>query len=357
MDINNINRLTNGVLGELTAKDMTCYRVTVDDVNYRLFIHDVPEGYTVENRTFFNELYLKKAREIVRAYLPSGYRLKPQNEVEYVDNKLVIYFESSKSKQLDANKVVIKDYKIPLMQGVDWSIDKEPHALVTGVTGSGKSMMLKYLFKCFLDLDADIYIIDPKNADLAIVGKRYLKSDYIAVDKKEAIRLLGILCDEMELRQNVMSKYGQNDSTDAYKESLRPIVLFYDELAALSSQLTTKDEKDKYNSYLKNLILKGRSAGINVILSMQKPLSSNIPTEIRDQCSFRLVLGRTTPKDTRRLVFGTNDKATVIVNNENIDSDEWEENNISEYGGWYNLPYMREPYDIFESPDMTDMEI
>ncbi|MCQ9903188.1 ATP-binding protein [Staphylococcus aureus] len=348
MNIDKINQLTNGVYGELTSKDMTCWRVTVDDINHRLFIHDIPEGYIAEKRTFFNDLYLKKSREIVRAYLPFGYRLKPQNEVEYIDNKLVIYFESSDSKQLDANEIIAKDYKIPLMKNVNWLIDKQPHALITGVTGSGKSMMLKYLFKCFLDLDSDIYVIDPKNADLVNVSKRYLNAHYIAVDKKDAICLLEELCEEMELRQNLMSKYSHRDSTDAYKESLRPIVLFYDELAALSSQLTTKDEKDKYNSCLKNLILKGRSAGINVILSMQKPLSQNVPTEIRDQCSFRLVLGRSTPKDTRRLVFGTNDTSTVIINNEKVDNDEWEEGNIAEYGGWYSLPDMKEPYDIFE---------
>ncbi|WP_200861629.1 hypothetical protein, partial [Novosphingobium lindaniclasticum] len=101
---------------------------------------------------------------------------------------------------------------------------------------------------------------------------------------------------------------------------------------------------------------KGRSAGINVVLSMQKPLATTISTDIRDQLSFRLVLGKNTTKDTRRLVFGESDNQIVMTDNVPV-SDDWETSKISQYGGWYALPNMNEPFAIFETPDLKNLKI
>lgn len=334
--------------------------IQVDFDAEKIYIYELPSGVVKEKTRNIDERYLKDARNIVRRHLPNKYRLTPQTELifENVDDlkRLVIKFESGESKQIDATHNRNDDYLIPLMKGVQWDISKEPHALITGVTGSGKSMFINYLFKCFKQKDAHIYTIDPKFADLYVISQKHLAPSQYAVEKEEVIALLEHLNKILDFRQKLLSSKYDELGMDAYKAKMTPIVLFYDELAAFVMNLTSKEEKKKYDSLIKNLILKGRSAGINVVLSMQKPLATTISTDIRDQLSFRVVLGKNTTKDTRRLVFGESDTQVVMTDNVPI-NDEWETSKISKYGGWYVLPTMSEPFSIFETPDLSDLKV
>ena len=192
-------------------------------------------------------------------------------------------------------------------------------------------------------------------ADLYSLSKQKLLSSDYAVQVDEVIGLLQNLNDILDERQYFLSKYHNKIGIDAYKVGMTPIVLFYDELAAFTMTLDKK-QKSEYEKLLKNLILKGRSAGINIVLAMQKPLATTISTDIRDQLSFRLVLGKNTPKDTRRIVFGITDNNVVMTDNVPV-ADEWETDKISEFGGWYSLPNLSEEYAIFETPNLADLEI
>lgn len=335
--------------------------IQVDFDAEKVYIYEQKSGVVAENTRNIDERYLKDARNIVRRHLPTKYRLTPQTELKFenVDDRkrLVIDFESAESKQLDLKNIRKKaGYQIPLMTDTNWDISKEPHALITGVTGSGKSMMINYLFKSFKNLGAHIYTIDPKLADLYAISKKHLPKNQYAVDKDDVIALLQHLNDILDYRQNILSSQYDEIGIDAYKVSMTPIVLFYDELAAFVMTLTDKTQKTKYDSLLKNLILKGRSAGINIVLAMQKPLATTISTDIRDQLSFRVVLGKNTPKDTRRIVFGESDNQVVMTDNIPT-ADNWETDKISKYGGWYVLPKLSEPFAIFETPDLRNLKI
>lgn len=334
--------------------------IQVDFDAEKIYIYELPNGVVKEKARNIDERYLKDARNIVRRHLPNKYRLTPQTELifENVDDlkRLVIKFESSESKKIDDTHNRNDDYLIPLMKGVNWDISKEPHALITGVTGSGKSMFINYLFKCFKQKDAHIYTIDPKFADLYAVSKKHLAPSQYAIEKEDVIALLEHLNEVLDYRQKLLSSKYHELGIDAYKSKMTPIVLFYDELAAFVMNLTNKEEKKKYDGLIKNLILKGRSAGINVVLSMQKPLATTISTDIRDQLSFRVVLGKNTTKDTRRLVFGESDNQIVMTDNVPV-ADDWETSKISKYGGWYVLPTMNEPFAIFETPDLSNLQI
>jgi energy-coupling factor transporter ATP-binding protein EcfA2 len=334
--------------------------IQVDFDAEKIYIYELQSGVVKEKARNIDERYLKDARNIVRRHLPNKFRLTPQTELifENVDDlkRLVIKFESAESKQIDDTHNRNDDYLIPLMKGVNWDISKEPHALITGVTGSGKSMFINYLFKCFKQKDAHIYSIDPKFADLYAISQKHLAPSQYAVEKEEVIALLEHLNKILDFRQKLLSSKYDRLGMDAYKTKMTPIVLFYDELAAFVMNLTKKEEKTKYDSLIKNLILKGRSAGINVVLSMQKPLATTISTDIRDQLSFRLVLGKNTTKDTRHIVFGESDTQVVMTDNVPI-NDEWETSKISKRGGWYALPNMNKPFAIFETPDLSNLQI
>lgn len=353
MDINNQLKQV------FKANNLAFSDIVVDFDNFKVYVYELESGIVNDARNI-DERYLKVARVLVRRHLPTQYRLTPQTELKFENvedvRRLVIDFESAESKQIDWHQNRHDDYLIPLMKGVNWDISKEPHALITGVTGSGKSMFINYLFKCFKQKGAHIYTIDPKFADLYAISKEHLHRSQYAVEKEEVIALLEHLNEILDFRQKLLSSKYDELGMDAYKAKMSPIVLFYDELAAFVMNLTNKEEKTKYDSLIKNLILKGRSAGINVVLSMQKPLATTISTDIRDQLSFRLVLGKNTTKDTRRLVFGESDTQVVMTDNVPV-ADDWETSKISKYGGWYVLPTMSEPFSIFETPDLSDLKV
>src|SRR5699024_6751214 len=331
-------------------------------INYKkgaIYIYDAPNDIHVQNRQVFSNAYFEKAKTVIRSHLPNDYRLLPQEEIqlENAENnkKMVINFESVESKRIDGSEIVTHGYEIPLMKDVFWDISQAPHAIIAGVTGSGKSMFINYLFKQFQYMNAEIYAIDPKFADLYVLGKNKLDAGHFASETEDSLELLKHLNQLLTVRQRILSSRNEI-GLDAYEDNMKPIVLFFDELAAFKDSLESKKDKDAYNSYLKNLVLKGRSAGINIVLSLQKPLAEDIPTSVRDQLSFRLVLGKNTTEDTKKLIFGINDK-DVLVNDENEQHDEWETASLQKYDGWFKMPDMTEKFKVFETPNFKNLKI
>ena len=150
--------------------DLFYYDIALDKANQKIKIYDAPDNIEVVGREPFTQSYFNKVKAIVRSHLPTDYRLITQDEmkIESSDDKkcLVLEFESVASKRIDGVVVISKNFTIPLMKEIDWDISKQPHALIAGVTGSGKSMFINYLFKQFQNLHSEIYTIDPKYADL-----------------------------------------------------------------------------------------------------------------------------------------------------------------------------------------------
>lgn len=230
-------------------------------------------------------------------------------------------------------------FEIPLMKNKQWKIYTAPHALVTGITNSGKSMFLTYLLYEFAKMRANIYIIDPKISDLYQIGQ-YLPDKHLAFEIEDTISMLEHLVSIMNERQKIVTAANRFGAT-AYDLNIRPTVLFYDELGALASQITKREQKQQYDSLLKNLVLKGRSAGIQVIFSLQQPNSNNLPTEIREQAGLKVCLGATTPISTREMLFGKQDKWAVLPDDFGV--------------GWYQL--QQPTVKIFESPDMSNFDV
>src|SRR5690625_7674166 len=53
------------------------------------------------------------------------------------------------------------------MDSMYWESDSLPHMLIAGGTGGGKTYFILTLLEALLKTDAKLYILDPKNADLA----------------------------------------------------------------------------------------------------------------------------------------------------------------------------------------------
>lgn len=198
-----------------------------------------------------------------------------------------------------------------MTQKIGWKLGTPPHTIVTGATMSGKSFLVTMLILDYLRMGADMRIADPKSADLAIVGR------YIDIEKLRKVtctettgdgicKLLREANEEMEKRYGLWfsdeNSFGKNwkDIPEA-----KPLVVIIDEYSALISVSAPKLVKE-LNSYLFNLILKGRQAGIEVVLIMQRPDTNLLSGNLRDQFGVRILLGNAT-KDAQTMLFGSVD--------------------------------------------------
>ncbi len=169
-------------------------------------------------------------------------------------------------------------------------VDKAPHMLVAGATGSGKSVCLNVIITSLLYQngpdDIKLVMVDPKRVELGrYSGIPHLLTPPI-VKVEEAINALKWGVREMERRLDYLAKAGVRD-IDAYnkqsKERMPKIVIIIDELADLMSQ-----NKRDVESLIVRIAQMARAAGIHLVLATQRPsvdvitgiIKANIPTRL-----------------------------------------------------------------------------
>lgn len=188
----------------------------------------------------------------------------------------------------------IEAEELTLIMGVDidgnriyTNLSKQPHMLVAGTTGSGKSM---FLHQCIISLlmkdkDIELYAIDTKqvefNAYKAIPNFHYI------TDEVNAVQTLARLVDVMEGRYKTFADKGYRDITHARQSGLdiKPIVCVIDEFADL---IMRPEYSKTIESYVVRLAQKSRAAGIHLIIATQRPttdvitglIKANIPSRV-----------------------------------------------------------------------------
>lgn len=202
---------------------------------------------------------------------------------------------------LESEEFVTLNSNLPLTLGKDISgnpiistIDKMPHLLIAGATGSGKSVcintiILSILFKAHPD-EVKLLLIDPKVVELSIYnGIPHLLIPVVTQPKKAAFALNWAV-NEMERRYKIFAKNNVRDITSYNKkvknkqeEKLSNIVIIIDELADLMMVAAQEIE-----DYICRLAQMARAAGIYLIVATQRPsvdvitgtIKANIPSRI-----------------------------------------------------------------------------
>ncbi|WP_242271299.1 FtsK/SpoIIIE domain-containing protein [Bacillus cereus group sp. BfR-BA-01310] len=215
---------------------------------------------------------------------------------ELVPDKRIIVSNSSRNTN---------NYEIPITSKIKWKIGSPPHLLIVGSTGSGKTYMVNTLILDYLSKGAELFVADPKSADLAMIG-RIVDKEHTATTENEIAKLLREASEEMERRYKKLfadeSSFGKT-----WKDfsNVKPLVVVIDEYAAFAAVSSQKVVKE-VQGYLFNLILKGRQAGIEVVMIMQRPDANILSGNLRDQFGVRIGLGNMTDEG-RRMLFGSVD--------------------------------------------------
>lgn len=173
----------------------------------------------------------------------------------------------------------------------------EPHTLVAGATGSGKSVLIQALL---LDIAATnpsnlahIYLIDPKmGVDYAAVERLPHLQGGVIVDQTRAVEVMEGLVAEMERRYELFRIHGARDirafnTKVAASERLPYVFLVHDEFA---EWMLTDDYKSAVTSNVSRLGVKARAAGMHLIFAAQRPDANVMPMQLRDNLGNRLIL-------------------------------------------------------------------
>ncbi|MBF2609892.1 FtsK/SpoIIIE family DNA translocase [Listeria welshimeri] len=199
------------------------------------------------------------------------------------------------------------DEKLQIALGRDISgeammanLDKMPHLLVAGATGSGKSVCINGIITSILlrakPHEVKMMMIDPKMVELNVYnGIPHLLAPVVTNPKKAAQALQKVVA-EMERRYDLFSHTGtrnmqgyndyvkkQNELNEEKQPELPFIVVIVDELADLM-MIASNDVEDA----ITRLAQMARAAGIHLIIATQRPsvdvitgvIKANIPSRI-----------------------------------------------------------------------------
>jgi len=196
--------------------------------------------------------------------------------------------------------------QVPLAERITWNYRDNPHALIAGGTGTGKTIFIFYLIRCLLEQRSDLFIIDPKRSDLGATMKDLIGSDRVAETSGQIAGLLRQANDLMNERYESFITYDNyREGNDFADYGVPPLFIVFDEVAAAMSE-ASKDIASEIDSYMKQIVMKGRQAGVFMILTTQQPNAKTISTDIRDQLGLRVGLG-TLSNEAERMVFGSFD--------------------------------------------------
>lgn len=301
-------------------KNMEVIQKTLQTFNIEVKMGDVNIGPTVAQYTLkpltgvklnqitarANDLALNLAAHPIRIEAPipgkSAVGVKVPNKVP----ALVRIREMLESQQYSQVKS-----KLGFMLGRDVAgipisvnLDKMPHLLIAGSTGSGKSVCIHSIVTSLLyrnsPQDLRFLFIDPKRVELTQYnGIPHLLTETV-VDVDKTINALKWAVSEMERRYQVLSEAGKKDIISFNKdnqEKIPYIVIIIDELADLMASAAREVE----NSIVR-IAQMARAVGIHLIVATQRPSVDVITGLIKANITSRIAFAVASQVDSRTIL-------------------------------------------------------
>lgn len=197
---------------------------------------------------------------------------------------------------------------------ISFDLNKTPHVLSAGETGSGKSVILRLMLWQLLKAGCRAYMIDFKGG--VEFGKAYEKFGQVITEKEEALAILTMLTAENKRRLDLFRELEVKNLAEYNKKTksnLCRVAVVIDELAELLDKTgVSKEDKvllEGIEKELSTLARLSRATGINLLLGVQRPdakvitgqIKTNVPVRIcgrfADNSASEIVLSNTRAKD------------------------------------------------------------
>lgn len=224
--------------------------------------------------------------------------------------------ESDRAKKSD-NKLLVGLGKDIMGRSICCDIDKTPHLLVAGATGSGKSVCINCIIASILmrakPEEVKLVLVDPKKVELSMYnGIPHLLMP-VVTDPKKANEALKKIVHEMEIRYDKFSEKNvkniatynawidkQNEKIEDESLKLRHmtyIVVIVDELADLM-MVASKEVEDS----IMRITQMARAAGIHLIIATQRPSTDVITGVVKANIPSRISFAVSSQIDSRTIL-------------------------------------------------------
>ncbi|AUF83698.1 DNA translocase FtsK [Mesoplasma syrphidae] len=256
-----------------------------------------------------NDLKLALASQNIRLEAPIQGKNLVGIEIANQTSEMVSMKEIIESipKEKANSKLLFVLGKNVLGEPLTAELNKMPHLLVAGSTGSGKSVMINTLI-CSILLRAKpnevkFLMIDPKKVELSVYTKIPHMLAPVISDMKQAANALKMIVLEMERRYELFMDEGVRNiegynSRVTGRRKLPFLVVIIDELADL---MMTGSRKDVEESIMR-ITQMARAAGIHLIVATQRPSVDVITGTIKTNIPTRIAFAVTTGTDSRTIL-------------------------------------------------------
>lgn len=294
---------------EDTEKEKKVFQNLKINVNIKKVVSFQFIKYIIEPLTIDDFIKITKNKKILLFYLNIKDLIIDNEKGAFIfikelqeKNILPLYktIETEDKKNISINFGIDENgQKIPV------NLEKLPHLLVAGTTGSGKSVFLNSLILSLIynynTDDLRLCLIDPKTTEFELFqGLPHLLYNVIN-NFDDVILLLDEIIKEMYKRYNILKKYNcknikefneKNKNNKMYK-----IIVIIDEMADLMAQ-----DKKTIEKKLCQLAQLSRACGIHLVIATQRPSTDVITGLIKANFPSRLCFKVASVYDSKTII-------------------------------------------------------
>ena len=217
--------------------------------------------------------------------------MEVQDDVKFKTYKLAYSAFLNRIKVTDVN---YSDKGIQLMKNLYWNPIDDPHLLVCGGTGGGKTVLLRTLIRAMAKVGV-VDICDPKQADFVTMSEQKAFEGRISYEVEDIVSMIERAVQIMFARYAYMRKMreenGDKDLKKFFEYGLEPYFLVCDEYNALCAMLDFQ-MRQRLDNAMGQFLLLGRQAGCFATIAMQKPSREDLGSKLQSNINFRISVGR-----------------------------------------------------------------
>lgn len=266
---------------------------TVDKVTF-------PTVYLKQNRYDLEVAFKMAGNRFQDKFKKIGSDLETTFFMDFMEVQDDIKFKTYKmaySAFLNRIKVIDVEYSdkgIQLMKNLYWNPIDDPHLLVCGGTGGGKTVLLRTLIRAMAKVGV-VDICDPKQADFVTMAEQKAFEGRISYEVNDIVemieRAVGIMFARYAYMRQKREENGDKDLRKFYEYGLEPYYLVCDEYNALCAMLDFQT-RQRLDNAMGQFLLLGRQAGCFAVIAMQKPSREDLGSKLQANINFRISVGR-----------------------------------------------------------------